>query len=206
MELIVISSPAELEAEAPLINRLFEAGMQLFHLRKPGLPLARYRDLLAGIDAAFHDRVALHQHHELGDEFGILRLHLPELQRRELDANGYPSLYKDKYLSTSVHSRKDLGAMSRFEYVFYGPLFDSLSKPGYRGIGSSNIVIQAAEAPGVEAVQPRLIALGGISATKLGDVQMMGFDGIAVLGAIWNVPARSLDNFNHLKWETDLMR
>ena len=47
----------------------------------------------------------------------------------------------------------------------------------------------------------KIIALGGVSASGIPDVKNYDFDGIAVLGTIWNEPEKAISNFKKLKEE-----
>lgn len=188
MSFIVISDPLGFEQEADLINQLFEAGMPLFHLRKPDMDINDYTQLISSIDPVYYDRIALHQFHELANNFPLIkRLHYPEKFRKE----GYK--YNDtNVLSTSIHSLHELHKLEHFDYTFYGPVFNSLSKPGYMGLASVKLKLP------VDNKRIKLIALGGIDLDTVEKVKPMGFDGIAVLGAIWNNKERSVDKIKQL--------
>ena len=58
MKLIVLSEPAYFKGEASLINQLFEAGLSVFHLRKPDSDRLTYASLIAEIELRYHDRIA----------------------------------------------------------------------------------------------------------------------------------------------------
>lgn len=177
MKLIVISQPEAREQEALLCNRLFEAGLETLHLRKPELPLPRYRRLLQQIDEAFHPRIMLHQHHELAQEFNVSGLHFPEALRPAADAVPKGNLK----FSTSFHTLEDLlQPQSLFDYAFLSPIFNSISKPGYFAGFSEKQLKNAL----VNAPLP-VIALGGITAETIKKAVGMGFAGAAVLGAVW---------------------
>ncbi|MBB5437478.1 thiamine-phosphate pyrophosphorylase [Pedobacter sp. AK017] len=200
MEIIVISDPLYFKAEAWLINQLFEAGMPIFHLRKVGRNRADYAALLGGIDEDYHDRLALHQFHELQADFPLVkRLHYPEQMRKELDAKGLPFPSGDDVLSTSIHHPDALLELTRFEYTFYGPVFNSLSKPGYTGIAEAD----AGFTLPVKRTGPKIIALGGIDAGKVNAVRAMGFDGLALLGAVWMDKEQALNRFKLIKDKCD---
>ncbi|WP_316811593.1 bifunctional hydroxymethylpyrimidine kinase/phosphomethylpyrimidine kinase [Pedobacter heparinus] len=193
MKLIVISDPLYFEGEGPLINQLFEAGLAVFHLRKPGSGRMDYARLIGEIEPRFLDRIALHQFHELTREFpGIKRLHYPEAQRKAM-MDTYQAFPLEGYvLSSSVHELDALQDLADFDYTFYGPVFDSLSKPGYRGIAAADFRLPAS------SLEVPLIALGGIAAGKMATVKAMGFAGMAVLGAIWADKTLVLQNFKLL--------
>lgn len=190
MKLLIISSAHYFKGEAALVNQLFEAGMPVFHLRKEGPGRDEYACLIAGINERYHDRIALHQFHELIQDFpAIKRLHYPERLRKE--RNGGP-LFKseNQVLSTSVHNLDDLKELEGFDYAFYGPVFDSFSKPGYKAVTTAGFQLPR------KTAGPDVIALGGIDAGKIDELKQMGFDGAGLLGAIWNNSDHALDNFN----------
>jgi thiamine-phosphate pyrophosphorylase len=197
MKLIVISEPLYFEGEALLINQLFEAGMRIFHWRKPGSGKLEYAALLAQIEERYHDRVALHQFHELLLDFPLVkRLHYPELRRRELLDKGEAFPFGGYILSTSIHHTDALQELTGFDYTFYGPVFNSLSKPGYlgiAGIGTADFTLP------VKDSGPKCIALGGIDGEKVSKVKAMGFDGLAVLGMVWMDKKQALSRFKLIK-------
>jgi thiamine-phosphate pyrophosphorylase len=199
IELIVISNPFCFKEEALLINRLFEAGLGVFHLRKPGLDRVAYKRLIGEIHPAYHPQLAIHQFHELREEYRIGRLHFTEQHRRAAEGKDLTSNFT---LSTSIHDLSEFAGLSDFSYAFYGPVFDSLSKPGYQGMILPDFRWLAT------GKDPKLIALGGIDPTNLRQVRQMGFDGAAILGVLWNEPLKALDTFKKLQhqWtQTDLM-
>ncbi len=86
--------------------------------------------------------------------------------------------------STSIHQLKDYGQLdsSIFSYAFLGPVFDSISKQGYQAMAPENhpLYLQKKEIP--------LIALGGIKGNNATEAMALGFDGVAVLGWLWQHP------------------
>lgn len=191
MELFVISSAQYFNGEATWINRLFAAGMSVFHLRKESRDRRKYAALISAIAKPYHDRIALHSFHDLQAEFpGIKRLHYPEQMRKEQGSMPF-----SQYLirSTSIHNLDDLEGLGGFAYTFFGPIFDSFSKPGYRAAMEKSF-----ELPQREGTTP-VVALGGIDAGKIESLKQMGFEGAAVLGALWNDRAQALDNFSKIR-------
>lgn len=194
MQLIVISDAEMIDGEAVVINQLFKAGLTRLHLRKPGSTLQQICALLNQIDATFHSRIALHQYHELASVYSIKRLHYPEAARRQTAPALLASLQVKGYtLSTSIHDLSRAEPLSVFDYAFFGPVFNSLSKPGYNSNLSSAFRLDK------QSIKPALIALGGITSNQLTAVKTMGFGGAAVLGAIWNEPDKALQTFEKLK-------
>lgn len=190
MELIVISKPDFFKGEALLINQLFESGMQRFHLRKEGSERRGYEQLLGNIKPEYLERVALHQFHEMAPDFGIQRLHFPEAKRKT-GAHLPFSQSKHFTLSTSIHQIEQLTELENFKYTFYGPVFQSISKKDYPGIVDSDF--RFPPVPGL-----KVIALGGIDLEKTALLKKMNFDGIAILGCLWNEPEQALKTFKKI--------
>lgn len=179
MELIVMSAAHYFAGEAALINQLFAAGLTRFHLRKPAADEEQFRRLLAEIDPLYYPCLAIHQHHELAEEFSIRRLHYSEAEREKMQTATLDELRgQGFYLSSSVHRLEELIRLQGFDYVFFGPVYDSISKKGYQTVLGADFLLPQSSS--------LVIAIGGIRADKLGGIQTMGFGGAALLGAIWH--------------------
>lgn len=101
---MVISSSENFPQEAKIINQLFEAGMEFFHLRKHGKSESEVNDLLKQILPEFHPNISLHQHHFLAAKNSINRLHFTDFDRRNTKENQLQQLKKEGFkLSTSIH-------------------------------------------------------------------------------------------------------
>lgn len=189
MELIVISSPEFLQDEARVINELFAAGMKRFHLRKPNASVAKLIELISAIDPGYRSEVVLHQQHELADGFSMHRRHYPEalrlIQAELLEAQKRRGMG----LSTSIHKLEHACTLSVFDYVFFSPVFNSISKLGYHGTLSPEFRLSKSEGT------PAIIALGGVDYGNIPLAMEMNFDGVAVLGAIWNKPGSPVEHF-----------
>lgn len=180
MKLIVISSPHAVANEVQHINALFDAGLEILHLRKPQDSISHVASLLSGIKPDNLPKIALHQHHQLASDFNIKRLHYPVkarlisrlAEREDLKRRGFS-------LSTSVHGIDELKKLQQFDYVFLGPVFESISKPGYRTTQDFKSLINLKNIPF------EVVALGGIMPKHLNDLADMGFNGAAALGGIW---------------------
>ncbi|MEH3113729.1 thiamine phosphate synthase [Pedobacter terrae] len=186
MELIVIAKPTFFKEECDLVNQLFEAGLSIFHLRKPAEDEAAHRKFMDGILPEYHPRIALHHFHELADNYNMKRIHHTESFRKESN-NGESQA--NKILSTSLHQLEDLQLIHQYDYSFFGPVFNSFSKPGYKGIIPSNFLLEK------QQTAPKVIALGGIGLAEIDLAKKMNFDGVALLGSIWNDPLQALTIF-----------
>lgn len=93
-------------------------------------------------------------------------------------------------ITTGYHTISSLKSNDYlFEYVFLSPVFDSISKIGYRSTFNEDSLKQA-----VHASACKVIALGGIDEGKIEKAAQLGFDGVALLGAIWSA-ADPVDKF-----------
>jgi thiamine-phosphate pyrophosphorylase len=199
--LVVISNPTAVVDEATIINELFDEGLKILHLRKPSISIDKIRSLLEKVKPQYYQRIALHQHHELADDFGINRLHYTEEKRKKL-LHSSPLLGRgvggEEILSTSIHQVKEYKYLpDSFEYTFFGPVFDSISKVGYTSTLSDDFVFP------IEIGNPKVIAIGGIDSSNIQKAIDMNFDGVATLGTIWSKPENSVGQFKKLQkaWE-----
>ncbi len=194
--LIVLTSEAVLENEAQKINDLFAAGLEILHLRKPTFSINGYRALLDQIDSKYHNRIMLHQFHELTQQYGLRGIHLQEQARLDLDdaLAVTVKVYENKGLkvSSSFHAKEDIeNCLVDFEYVLLSPVFGSISKAGYEGKGFD-----------VTDLNKDVIGMGGINEDTLQATFDLGFKGVGVLGGIWNTkdPLQSFQSiYNKLK-------
>ncbi len=193
--LIVIADSTHVANEAAFINAMFDAGMEIFHLRKPAVDAGELKDLLKKIKPEYHPQIALHRHHEIAVDYKIKRLHFSEFKRKEMNEAYFLKLQSDKFiLSTSVHTTADYNILSSsFQYVFFGPVFNSISKKGYSATINENFVFKH------QPNHPKVIAIGGVDTNNMKFALDMQFDGVAVLGAVWQYSETSVQQFIKLQ-------
>jgi thiamine-phosphate pyrophosphorylase len=192
MKLIVISYADTIANEAEIINALFDEGLELFHLRKPNFSEREQIDLLKKIKKEYHSRIAIHQHYSIAEKFGIKRIHFSENDRLTATEEELKELKKNIFIfSTSIHSIGDYEKLSdTFSYTFLGPVFESISKPGYKPQSEEIIKLKENKNRGI-----KIIAIGGISITTIEKVKQSNFDGAAMLGVIWNDTTNAIECF-----------
>jgi thiamine-phosphate pyrophosphorylase len=177
-KLIIITEEKDIYGESQLIPLLFEAGLPLLHIRKPFHTLQETKALIKSIPAAFHSKIVLHGHYELLNDFNLKGAHLPERIRKESDISQIKSI-----VSTSFHTLEDIGTEKiNFEYAFFSPVFQSISKPGY---GPSSETKKIKDHLASNKTTYPLIALGGITDKNILQLPDMGFKGAACIGYIW---------------------
>lgn len=179
--------------EAEYFNRLLEAGLEVLHVRKPGADAGVFNDLLHGVDPRYYDRLAWHHHHAEGETWDLQRIHLPSVVRQQTSAAQLDRWKASgKTISTSIHSPEEYRPLSSaIDYALLGPVFPSISKPGYQPA-------VPLEAPVKASQTTKRIAIGGIEPHRCEAVYNLGFDGIAALGAIWQ-QGDPVENFKQLQ-------
>jgi thiamine-phosphate pyrophosphorylase len=189
MDLLLVSNFTDIHHEQYLLNLLFCEGLPLFHLRKANYNTRQMRTYIERIPEAFRDRVVLHSHFELVDEYGLRGAHFTKKTPYEtfLQSRGQSPLSTDTpafaQMSFSVHSIPDIKRVPPvYDYVFLSPVFDSISNQGYN---SKFRIHDLKTFLALPAPRPQVIALGGITDAVVESVFDTGFDGVALLGHIW---------------------
>lgn len=202
MKVVVISPEHADPREAVVLGDLFAAGLERYHVRKPTWSRTQLESWLRQLPVEWRSRLVLHQHHELAKTLGLGGLHwrdqgtagIPPVWPESLTASAPPPPHL--FTSRSCHDLPTLRAsLGRYDSVFFGPVFPSLSKPGYGPRDDLSFAELAACLSSRRAAERRttVLALGGITAERIHEVRTLGFDGIAVIGAIWQAadPARA---------------
>jgi thiamine-phosphate pyrophosphorylase len=189
--MIVITNPIPIANEINTIHSLFENGLELLHVRKPDFSEAEIKSFLSEIKLDLRQRLVLHSHHQLAAQFGIDRIHFTEKTRTETPEENLND-WKEKgfTLSTSVHQMIDFNELSYvFDYAFFGPVFESISKPNY--ISNLDFKKELEQRNNNKAA---LIAVGGIKSDNIKTGLKYGFDDVALLGTIWR-SSNPIENF-----------
>lgn len=222
--IIVISRPELADvrlsySEVALMTALLDQGLELLHVRKPAADFAALTSLIDQFKMEDRPKIVLHPPKDLlGDpdtegrlgqllqwmeQMGLYRLHIPgwlRVQAAEALLSSLRSVEHRMAFSTGIHTPAELDALSqnrksslRYDYVLVSPLFDSLSKRGYKANPALWRVVRENKNPH----GCKRIAMGGIQAKSLPAIRNAGFDGAALLGAVW----RSLDVDKPSAWE-----
>lgn len=186
---VIITLPRFVEGEAEALCALSVAGVSPIHIRKPDAAPGQTERLLAGLrDAGAHmNAFTLHYDEPLARKYGLGGVHLrgDDLSAQSACAfrAGSPASAENPLRrSCSAHSWAEVRRWEGVaDYLFLSPLFDSLSKPGYRAAIDP---VQARRELRVPRVG-RVVALGGITPERIARVRAIGFDGAAALGSLW---------------------
>lgn len=177
--IVLIAPENDIPNEIEILHQLFKEGLQYYHLRKPDKDYQGHCDYLNQIEEQYHNRIVVHYFHELINEFNLKGIHFQEQKR--IDNIDNPGRYFKglsmfgKTISSSFHEPEVLEACEfEFDYHLLSPVFSSISKKGYEGRGFD-----------VNAINKRIIGMGGISPGNISKAYDLGYKGVAVLGSVW---------------------
>ena len=179
--IIVISPEDDIKDEIQILNQLFEAGLEYYHLRKPSKNHEEHLAYLNGISPTFHNRIVVHFCHELVNEFHLKGIHFQEQKRKDTVETNSGHYFRHlnmfgKTISSSFHELEVLAQDDfEFDYHLLSPVFSSISKQGYEGRGFD-----------VKPIDKIIIGMGGVTSENINEFKKLGFKGVGVLGGIWN--------------------
>ena len=166
--IIAITRPDFFDGEAERINQILSSGQARFlHLRKPEAAAWQIEKLLRQINPVFYDRVKLHDHFELLEKYDLGGINL-----NSRNCEIHPLA---KSVSKSIHSLSDITSQEKLDYLLISPVFNSISKVGYKAAYDINELSAYIRGKNV-------VALGGVTPEKFNFLQSMGFVGAALLG------------------------
>ena len=187
MKIIAITTPKVIDEDAYIIKSLLDKGVDIVHLRKPESCIDDCRKLLSTLDAEYRASIVIHDYPELYSEFSLRGIHINRnVVALPLGYNGLKS--------RSCHSLEEVVRYkSEYDYLLLSPIFDSISKVGYRSTFNED-VLQQASTSGI--IDSKVIALGGVTLDKISYLKGLNFGGAAMVGAIYNIDA--LDSLNSI--------
>lgn len=182
--LLVITSPDIFPDETNYINFILDNGASAVYIRKENYSNINLTSFFKEIKTEHHQKIIL--------PFSIIDAlvyenYKPIIHFKEKDrtAENLSQLPNNATLSTSIHEFSELENLTEnYKYVFYSPVFESISKPNYK----PKITLEEIQKDlgnrekGIEG----LIALGGVSSENILQIKNAGFNGAALLGSIWN--------------------
>ncbi|ASZ10252.1 thiamine phosphate synthase [Chitinophaga pendula] len=196
--ILVISHTTPIPGEADLLQAMLAAGADRVLLRKPGWTQQAYEQLLGQLPPAYYPMILLSGYPELCIRTGLGGLHCSEQLRASLPAAALQTLRaQGLLLSTGVHAPGLLDTLpNEWQQVLLSPVFDSISKPGYKGSLSGDWQLPRTPAG------RQVLALGGIDIHTVAAARRMRFDGIALMGALWRQPEQAVTVFTaiHQQW------
>lgn len=179
---------------------LFKSGLTTLHVRKPKFSTKELEEYILAIPENYRDRLILHSHHELTSIHDLKGIHFGRSHRKKglkgtWSKFKYSLLKGRKVYTKSCHS---IGSMSKengfYDYVFLSPVFDSISKDNYKSHFSATEIVA-----GLKNTKQKVYALGGVELSNVETTYRMGFDGVALLGSIWEVEESPVVAFQQIR-------
>ncbi len=176
MKLIAITAEGYISNEVERIITILDGGFDYVHIRKPNYTLEQTRELISSIPSQYLNRLKLHDYFKLTREFDLGGVHLNSRNPNAPLGCGM--------VSCSAHSVEDIAMAGDdgCEYITLSPIFDSISKVGYKSHFTESELKQII----TNSAEVDIIALGGIDEKNIAKVQEMGFAGAAFLGYIFS--------------------
>lgn len=174
-KIIAITPESPIEEEDAKIEQLLQAGFAFVHLRHPGISEEDTAAIISAISEPLRRKVKLHDYLDVATQFGA-GVHFNS-------RNPVNQAFKGPQ-SASCHRLDEVDKLAPLcNYVTLSPIFDSLSKQGYKSRFSLGEELRR------KIEGKNVIALGGVTPESLGDLQKSGFAGAAMLGFIpWQLP------------------
>ena len=193
--LLIITHPEQVSGETQLWQQLLHAGADLILLRKPQWTMEAYAQALEQTDPACYPKIMIAGYWELYQRFGLMGVHLSGQRQEQTDAQLIADYRRQGCrTSTGMHNVAALPlAANSWDYLLLSPVFDSISKPGYKAQIPHGFKLQK------NGCKAKVLALGGVDSTNAAQAKQMGFDGLALLGAIWQTPATAVQQLQLIK-------
>ncbi len=193
MQLILYTPPYFHKDEINVLEKAMELGVYRIHIRKK----KKDDDLISflhKIPKQWFDKMSIHYHHTLLEAFPFSGFHFSKEQQEVYLSDNKKWHFKNELRSTSFHEQALLlKHKDSFDYVFGSPIFSSISKKDHHPFSEWDFSIQENKNH-----QTPIFALGGIDVDKIPICKEKGFDGIAILGTIWQQKTTQ-ESINELK-------
>lgn len=192
----MLSPTKSFRNEAKLVCSLFELGLERYHLRRPRWTSDRVQSWIKSIPKACRSRIVLHQFPELVEKFDLGGFHV------QAGRSSFPECVPATKISVQCREYADFEKLGARCSVFLGPIFPrddrDLTTPTRTPQEFTAILDYWRKHGG----NNKIYAFGGISEQNIKICKKAGFDGVAVVGAVWESDKSPLDAFRQLsqKW------
>lgn len=80
--IILIAPEKDISDELKVLHQLFEEGLEWYHFRKPLKNYDEHVSYLNEIDEKYHNRIVVHNFHELINEFNLKGIHFSRTKKK----------------------------------------------------------------------------------------------------------------------------
>ncbi|MBO5960241.1 MAG: thiamine phosphate synthase [Paludibacteraceae bacterium] len=187
MKIIAITTPTAMPEDVCLIQSLMDKGIDMLHLRKPNANIDACRKILDALTSEQRSKIIIHDYPELYYNYSLKGIHINK------NIPSLPDDYKG-FKTRSCHSFDELAKYKNdYDYLFLSPIFDSISKNGYKSAYTDEDLHKAS---GLGIIDDKVIALGGVTLDKIEYLRKLHFGGVAMIGGIYNM--QLLQKLDHL--------
>lgn len=186
MKLVVITQSKTSENEISSIVKMFEAGLDTLHIRKPHFSTKELDEYIQEIPSHFHNRLVIHSHHKLALKYNLKGFHFTDTHFKRKWKLWWNTkiiyLRKPKLIKTISFKRIDSlyqPEKVKTNYCFMGTMFHNISGELYSGFYSEQV--EAANSKSGK----QIIARGGVNEKSIELAYQLGFYGIALYGHLW---------------------
>ena len=153
-------------------------GLERLHLRKPDSSEEVYEEFIGRIEPRYRARLVIHNYFHLAKKYRLQGIHLSSsLYRSFRDFDKY------RFVSVSCHSVEEIEELHpQVSECFLSPIFDSITKEGYRGAFDYRLLEER-----LPRIDKHVVALGGISADNIYSTFALGFAGAALMGGHYEI-------------------
>ena len=186
MKVLVMSSPKDEPNEIVEVIRMFDAGLEYFHVRKPRKNRKELSEYLENFPTQYREKLIIHSYHRLADKYKLGGIHLSRKHRKRGKFYKFRLFLKRKFekdlvVSRTFHKLTDVTNDKRkYSYAFLSPVFDSITHSTLSGGFSKRALLIMIP----QAKQP-IYAMGGVTPDHMSQVADLGFEGAVLLGSVW---------------------
>lgn len=177
MKLVLISQPQFFVEEDKIITALFDEGLDLLHLYKPGSEPLYMERLLTLIPDEYHRQIVIHEHYYMKQEFDLCGIHIDDPNQE------VPQGYKGKVSRSCMELSHLKDIKKHSQYVFLHDIFDSLHQPEVKSKFTTEEIHEASRKG---LIDKHVYALGGMNADNVKWAHGEGFGGVVICGDLWN--------------------
>ena len=203
MQKIIFTNSNDVTFESDKINKMFENGLDILHIRKSEYTEEKLRRYINNIDKKYHSKIVIHEFFNLLDEYDLKGIHINRENRNSFWFNFFTlkrikSKHNNISISYSVDNIKELNKISsrKPSYVFMGRIFSAHT--------TNRLTLQFNKEELIPVNSNSnfpIIALGGIDEVTSYKYIQLGFGGIALQSHIWN----STESVNTFKGIIDIL-
>jgi thiamine-phosphate pyrophosphorylase len=187
MKVIVISPSKVKENEIKNVIQMFEAGLDTYHIRKPKFSTKQLQEYIEKIPKQFHNLIIIQSHHNLARKYNLQGVHYTQKHLEKNLRNWWREkmlrISTSSFVKTTSHGKLsslyDTDEMN-FDYVFLSPIFDTITGKYQSGYYEDSI--KAA----LQKTGRKVIARGGVDATRVEKIKELGFYGMALYSSVWD--------------------